>query len=134
MEITQAIIDRVWEKGEVVPGYNKDLYRKDACGAWIRKSQYGDRTTAFGWEIDHIFPKIKLDSLKVPQEEINDIRNLRPLHWLNNSAKGGDYPEYHAKITSDGNHNKLLEENSVYAVAEGLQVVLLSLYGKYIGK
>lgn len=133
MEITQEIINSVWEKGEIVSGYDQDMYRKDACGAWIKKSQYGDRTAAFGWEIDHIYPQAKLEELKVPQEEINDMSNLRPLHWLNNSSKGTDYPEYHARITSDENHNKLLGNEGVYVVSDVTQNELMDKFGKYIG-
>jgi len=34
----------------------------------------------FGWTIDHILPKARGGT--------NALKNLRPLHWLNNAAKG----------------------------------------------
>ena len=61
------------------------------------------------------------------------MSNLRPLHWLNNSSKGTDYPEYRARITSDGNHNKLLENEGVYVVSDVTQNELMDKFGKYIG-
>jgi hypothetical protein len=50
-------LDVIWNKGQVVKGYNEKCYRKDACGAWMIREKYGDRTSPFGWEIDHIYPK-----------------------------------------------------------------------------
>ena len=47
-------LDVIWNKGQVVKGYNEKCYRKDACGAWMIREKYGDRTSPFGWEIDHI--------------------------------------------------------------------------------
>lgn len=38
---SQEDIDAVWEKGEKVPGFDPEKYRKDQCGAWIQKDQYG---------------------------------------------------------------------------------------------
>lgn len=35
--ITNDIIERVWSKARIENGYNPDLVRKDACGAWIMK-------------------------------------------------------------------------------------------------
>ena len=33
-------LDVIWNKGQVVKGYNEKCYRKDACGAWmIRENQ-----------------------------------------------------------------------------------------------
>lgn len=36
-------INLVWQKGLVEEGYNEDLYRKDAAGAWISRAAYGDK-------------------------------------------------------------------------------------------
>lgn len=98
-------IDEIWAKAQVVEDYDSTKYRKDACGAWIIKDQYGKRDNPFGWEVDHIYPESKLNGKKVPQELIDDIDNLRPLNWMNNDSKGADFPSYQAKITSDGNTN-----------------------------
>ena len=44
---TPESIQAVWEKGIVVEGYNKDLYRQDFGGAWIARDAYGDREREF---------------------------------------------------------------------------------------
>ena len=49
----------VWEKAKSLQNYDSDCIRKDKCGAWINFDKYGDRTSEYGWEIDHIIPKSK---------------------------------------------------------------------------
>ena len=51
-----ATIEAVWNKGQVVSGYVS--YRRDACGALILRSAYG-QLGEYGWEIDHIVPVSK---------------------------------------------------------------------------
>ena len=53
------LILQVWNKGQVVPGYDSSKYRKDQCGAWMTFSEYGNRSSVYGWEIDHITPQSK---------------------------------------------------------------------------
>jgi len=74
-----AIIQKVWEKADVVPGFNPRIWRKDCCGALIHKNQYGNRKSAFGWELDHVILKSQGGS--------NQISNLRPLQWKNNASR-----------------------------------------------
>jgi hypothetical protein len=69
----------VWQKGTTVPGYDSSTYRKDACGAWMEWSQYGNRDSVYGWEVDHVTP--------VSSGGSDDLSNLRPLQWENNAAK-----------------------------------------------
>lgn len=128
-KITEDLKKEVWEKGLKVEGYNPDEYRKDACGAWIIFSQYGDRDSFFGWEIDHIYPQSVLREKKVLEEEIDNIENLRPLNWMNNDSKGTDYPVYHAVVTSDGDKN--VKGDNEYEVNSIVQQTINSLFGKY---
>lgn len=69
----------VWKKLPPVPGVS-DLYRKEACGAWVYWYHYGSRDSQYGWEIDHIVPVAKGGS--------HSFTNLQVLHWQNNAAKG----------------------------------------------
>lgn len=95
--IDDNIINKVWEKGLIDRKFNPDFVRKDACGAWIIRDKYNDRDNPYGWEIDHIYPKSKLVKIGVPEELIDNVINLRPLHWKNNVSKGSDYPHYQSK-------------------------------------
>jgi 5-methylcytosine-specific restriction endonuclease McrA len=69
-----------WSKAQIVPGRDPNVIRKDACGAWIKWSDYGDTNSEWGWEIDHIHP--------VSRGGTDHPNNLQALHWQNNRAKG----------------------------------------------
>ena len=86
----QATIDAVWQKAQVVPSHDSDDYRKDCCGAWIKKSSYGT-TGDYGWEVDHMKPAAKGGT--------DDTSNFQPLHWKNNRGKGDDYPNWNCSIS-----------------------------------
>lgn len=83
----------------VVYGYDPDVCRKDAAGAWIKRSEYGDRSSkaSYGWEADRIVP------LSSGSPDV--LENLQPLQWANNVTKGDDYPNWKPAVTSDGNRN-----------------------------
>jgi hypothetical protein len=86
------IIQKVWEKGEVVSDNVPSEWRKDECGAWIGRHQYGNRNSQYGWEIDHISP-----------EGSDAIGNLRPLQWENNVEKSDG--RLKCNVTADGTKN-----------------------------
>ena len=85
-------VQAVWERGHPIQGNDSNVWRQDDCGAWIRRSDYGNRNSGFGWEIDHIDPT-----------RGNNLSNLRPLHWKNNVAKGAGRTK--CVVTSSGNKN-----------------------------
>ncbi len=76
IKFNQETVGAVWIKGRIIPGYNPDQYRQDACNAWIEYAKYGDRNSIFGWEVDHINPSGS-----------DQLTNLQPLQWENNLAK-----------------------------------------------
>jgi len=47
----QEILRSVWEYGEIIPGNDSDLWRKDEGGNWIYRLDYGNRNSEFGWEV-----------------------------------------------------------------------------------
>ncbi|MCK4822896.1 HNH endonuclease [bacterium] len=95
MPFTDETIQQVWEKGEVVENHDPDVKRKDAAQAWIRKENYGNRDSIYGWEIDHI--------RRVSDGGTDDISNLRPLQWQNNLAREDD--PFSIVVTSEGDEN-----------------------------
>ena len=84
-------IGAVWNKGAVVPGYDPARLRKDQCGAWIARDEYG-QTTNLGWEIDHVKPVVAGGP--------DDLWNLQPLHWENNRGKADEYPSWSCSCTA----------------------------------
>lgn len=82
-------IEAVWSKGFTVYGLNPNEWRKDACGAWMKRSEYG-QCTECGWEIDHVQPKEKGGS--------DELSNFQPLQWENNRYKSDNFPSWSCKI------------------------------------
>ncbi len=86
---SKETVEAVWQKGTPIPGLPAYEYRKDYCGATMKRSLYGE-TVKYGWEIDHIRPVSKGGG--------DDLSNLQPLQWENNRHKGDDYPYWTCKI------------------------------------
>lgn len=99
-QFTDEQLDEIWEKVKKDSSDYSGKMRKDACGAWMKRDKYGDRNSSFGWEVDHIYPKSKLEDAHVPDDLINNMTNLRPLHWKNNDSKDADYPHYESAVTA----------------------------------
>lgn len=73
-----------WDKCAKVSGLNPREYRMDNYMNVIKYSEYGNRRSGSGWEIDHIKPFSKGGT--------NDDSNLQALQWYENVLKGNQYP------------------------------------------
>ncbi len=83
-DFTNEEQQRVWEKGQILDGYDENKVRSDLCGAIIHKEDFANTSSHYGWEIDHIKP--------VSEGGGDEIENLQPLQWRNNRSKGNDFP------------------------------------------
>ncbi|WP_321480353.1 hypothetical protein [uncultured Bacteroides sp.] len=116
-----------WEFAQIIPEYNGDRVRKDACGAWIVYDDFNNKDSIFGWEIDHIYPISRLQQLNVPADLWDHPLNLRALHWKNKFSKGNSYPRYTSMVIEEGATN--MEQRIVFWISEPLQYELRKLFG-----
>ena len=97
MSFSEEMVQQEWEKGRSISNNDPNVWRKDQCGAWIKKAEYGNRDSEYGWEIDHINP-----------EGGDNLSNLRPLQWKNNVVTGEG--RLKCPVTAEGVHNVEKEE------------------------
>ncbi len=114
----KEIIETAWKKARIIEGFDSNLFRQDACGAWIRKDLYGDINNMYGWGIDYIFPTVLGGTLVAD--------NIRALNYHNIISKGRDYPSYKAVYTSDGTQN--IETELYLTVNNKVRTKLKTIY------
>lgn len=130
MEWTYEEKRKVWRRGSIIDGQDPSQIRKDCCDAIIKWDCYGKDNSEFGWEIDHVYPKAKLESAGVPKDDWDNLRNLRPMHHANNSSKGDDYPTYKYVVTSSGRNN--VNKEGYRTVNKKQQKEIDNLYWLYL--
>lgn len=89
----REIVDTVWLLAEAVDGNDSALWRKDECGAWINRLEYGKRHSSFGWEICDL-------SLGHRPGTLGD---LRPMQWENYIDRIAAITQ--SRVTADGLRN-----------------------------
>lgn len=127
---TPEAIQSVWDKAPFVDANHPEFGKNDPCKACIRRDDYGNKDSAYGWEVDHIFPESKLKDAGVPQSLIDHIDNLRPMHWRNNIQKSDNFPTYSADVTAIGDTN--LDANRDYQIPRDTIDKLRTLYRGYL--
>lgn len=88
MEFGNEIVERVWEKARIVPERDPSEWRKDECGAWIRRSSYGGNGSEFAWKIENVSPTGS-----------DDLDNLRPFHRDNSLDRRTG--EHYCRVKAD---------------------------------
>lgn len=124
--INEDLRDIVWQSARTVKGYAHSRIRQDACGAWIAYDDFNNYESMFGWEIDHIYPVLKLEQLGVSKELWDNPLNIRAFHWKNNRSKGSSYPMYTSAVIGYGETN--MEQQNVFWVSDPLQDSLRTLF------
>ncbi len=82
------MIQAVWDKGRTMPEQNPEEWRRDQCGAWMRRDQYGNEGSEFGWKIEN-------PTTGTP----DDVDNLQPVHCSNDFDIASGQP--HCRTTAD---------------------------------
>jgi hypothetical protein len=75
MAFSEEKIWQIWDKAYQITISDAPMWRKDECGAWIRRIDYENPGSQYGWVADYITPESEGGS--------DDISNLRPLQWEN---------------------------------------------------
>ena len=97
---TEDEIQKIWEKAQVCPPNDPNVWRKDLCGAWIKRDLHGAASenephTSYKWQVDHIKP----DSKGGP----DTVSNARPLQWYNNDCRQNN--RLKTIVTAEGTKN-----------------------------
>ena len=116
----EGTIEKVWRKGRTIADWDKNEYRLDAAGALMIKSHRGTDDD-YDWEIEHVFPRERLKEEFIPEEEWDNIDNLRPFNAKNNAKKSDDYPCYTRKLVFDKSRNRNVESEIGKVVNEEVQ-------------
>jgi len=82
MAVTRELIDSVWERGRVMPEADPQVWRQDACGAWMKREHFEREDSDFGW---------KMESLSS-----GDSGSLRPFNVRNHYDIGAGRAQCHA--------------------------------------
>lgn len=88
MPYSKQTVERVWEKGRVIPEQDPAAWRKDECGAWMRREHYGREDSEHGWKIENVSPG-----------DAEARENLRPFHCKNSYDPGAGGAK--CRVTAD---------------------------------
>lgn len=91
MEHSEHMVQQVWEKGRATGEQDRDTWRKDQCGAWIRREHYARAESEFGWKISNI-------SAGGP----DSLENLQPLNCANTYDRANHHAQCHLAADMSG--------------------------------
>lgn len=72
MAYSEELISTVWQSARALYDFDGEVWRRDMCGAWIRRDHYGNDRSDFGWKI-----------VNVSAGEPDAAAHLRALHHAN---------------------------------------------------
>jgi hypothetical protein len=88
MQYSEQIVQEVWEKGRATADEDRSLWRRDACGAWIRRDHYRGVQSEFAWKIENI-----------SGGGTEALENLRPFNCANAYDRANG--RAHCQLTAD---------------------------------
>lgn len=91
MTYSEKTVQQAWEKARAIPDKDPTTWRKDECGAWIKRGHYGNGKSEFGWRIEN-----------VSSGDPDTPENLRPLHWQNYVQRGVGQATCRVKAEPEG--------------------------------
>ncbi len=97
MALSEAVVQQLWEKARAVSGIDPTVWRKDECGAWIRREHYGHADSDFGWTARNV-------SAGGPAT----LDNLRPFHRRNDYDVANGRAHCRATAEAEGIANRAL--------------------------
>lgn len=84
LQFDKDTIKQVWNKGDSKSSLNFNVFRKDKFGAWIKKDQYNNSDSVYGWKI------VDVGNLK---NNAKKSSNLVPIHYKNEVQKNNDHQQ-----------------------------------------
>lgn len=82
-EPDDQVLRKIWNKALTVISLDPNLWRLDSHFKPIKFTEYGNRDSKYGWEIDHIISK--------NHGGANSDSNLQPLNWRSNVEKADGF-------------------------------------------
>ncbi len=88
-----------WNRLRPILGLPADEWRQDAYGNRVRRKDYGDRSSPYGWELDH-------HPIPKSRGGLDNVSNLRALHFRPNAQHGAalglGLRSFHAELKAAG--------------------------------
>ena len=82
MAYREELVDAVWQSARALSDFDAEVWRRDVCGAWIRREHYEHARSDFGWKI-----------VNVSAGEPDVPENLRALHHANDYDRANHRPK-----------------------------------------
>lgn len=91
MELTDAIVQQIWQRGRANQERDPAQWREDECGAWMQREQLNNANSEFGWHIRNIHAGGD-----------DSPEHLRPFHIENEYNLMAQSPQ--CRVTADRSH------------------------------